>query len=230
MQSRKRPFQDVTNSHDERTFVLDTHPIKKSNLNLRTADEQPAKEQNRMQVFVRVRPQNDKELNNTSLKRVLHIADDKQMIFDPREDRLNTYFYQGKMFKEVGKKPNKNLEFSFDQVFNEYSTNRNVFNVTTKDLINPLLEGCNCTVFAYGATGSGKTHTIIGNEREPGVIYLTVMELFKKIKSTNDLEISISYLEIYNEHVYDLLAPTTGTLCIQIRSFNLALLNCLAFY
>ena len=216
MLSRKRKFQDITNSHDERTFVLDSHPIKKSNLTAIRTDEQLSREPTRMQVLVRVRPRNEKELNNTSLKRVLNIAnDDKKMIFDPREDGLNTYFYQGKLFKEVGRKPNKHLEFSFDRVFDEYATNRDVFNVTTKHLIDPLLEGCNCTVFAYGATGSGKTHTIIGNEREPGVIYLTVMELFKKIKSSNDLEVSISYLEIYNEHVYDLLAPTTGTLCIS---------------
>ena len=204
----------MTNSHDERTFVLDSHAVKKANLVNKAAEEEPAAAAkdalNRIKVFVRVRPQNERELGNSQLKRILHLVNDKDMIFDPKEDGLNTYFYQGKMFKEVGKKPNKNLPFNFDQVFNEYATNRNVFNVTTKDLINPLLEGCNCTVFAYGATGSGKTHTIIGNEREPGVIYLAVMELFKKIKSCNDLEISISYLEIYNEHVYDLLAPTTG--------------------
>lgn len=215
MLSRKRPFKDVTNSHDERTFVLDSHVIKKPNLNVKTDEQAAAKDQNRIQVFVRVRPQNEKELNNTSLKRVLHITDDKNMIFDPKEEGMNTYFYQGKFFKEVGKKGNKNLEFKFDAVFDEYATNRNVFNVTTKDLISPLLEGCNCTVFAYGATGSGKTHTIIGNEREPGVIYLTVMELFKKIKGSNDLEISVSYLEIYNEHVYDLLAPTTCKSCTK---------------
>lgn len=208
MQTRKRPFQDVTNSHDERTFILDPHTIKKPTLNNNV--NEPNNEKNRIQVYVRVRPQNDRELNNSSLKRILHLPDEKSLIFDPKEDGLNTYFYQGKMFKEVGKKLNKNLSFKFDRVFNEYATNRDVFNVTTKDLIDPLLEGCNCTVFAYGATGSGKTHTVIGNEREPGVIYSTVMELFKKIDRSSDLEISISYLEIYNENVYDLLAPTTG--------------------
>lgn len=159
MLSRKRPFQDVTNSHDERTFILDSHTIKKANLlsNVKKDEESKQKESslNRIRVFVRVRPQNFRELNNSSLKRVVNIINETQMIFDPREDGLNTYFYQGKLFKEVGKKPNKNLEFKFDQVFSEYDTNRNVFDVTTKDLIDPLLEGCNCTVFAYGSTGSG---------------------------------------------------------------------------
>ena len=158
--SRKRPFQDVTNSHDEKTFVLDSHTIiKKANLNLINKaveeDAKPKEAANRMRVFVRVRPRNERELGNSNLKCILRLMSEKEMIFDPKEDGLNTYFYQGKFFKEVGKKPNKNLEFKFDQVFNEYATNRHVFNVTTKDLIDPLLEGCNCTVFAYGATGSG---------------------------------------------------------------------------
>ena len=48
------------------------------------------------------------------------------------------------------------------------------------------------------------------------------MELFKKIRNSNDLEISISYLEIYNEHVYDLLAPTTGLYFFEKSFFESA--------
>ena len=64
-------------------------------------------------------------------------------------------------------------------------------------------------VFAYGATGSGKTYTMIGTETHPGLTFLTVMELYDRLKEMADdylTEISISYLEVYNETVRDLLA------------------------
>src|ERR1700761_7701066 len=64
-------------------------------------------------------------------------------------------------------------------------------------------------VFAYGATGSGKTHTMVGNtETEYGLTYLTVMELYRRLHELNqeyESDIMISYLEVYNEQVKDLL-------------------------
>ena len=73
-----------------------------------------------------------------------------------------------------------------------------------------MLDGYNATVFAYGATGCGKTHTITGTVQQPGVIFLTMQELFERISERNDdkvTEVSLSYLEIYNETIRDLLVP-----------------------
>jgi kinesin family protein 18/19 len=63
-------------------------------------------------------------------------------------------------------------------------------------------------VFAYGATGAGKTHTMLGNDEQYGIMGLTFMELFKKIeeqKKNKEFKILMSYLEIYNENIRDLL-------------------------
>jgi kinesin family protein 18/19 len=54
-------------------------------------------------------------------------------------------------------------------------------------------------VFAYGATGAGKTHTMLGTQQNPGIIFLTVMDLYRRmeeLRGTKKFEISVSYLEV----------------------------------
>jgi kinesin family protein 18/19 len=54
-------------------------------------------------------------------------------------------------------------------------------------------------VFAYGATGAGKTHTMLGAHDNPGIIFLTVMDLYRRmeeLRSSKKFEISVSYLEV----------------------------------
>lgn len=83
-----------------------------------------------------------------------------------------------------------------------------------------MLDGYNATVFAYGATGCGKTHTITGTVQAPGVIFLTMQELFERISEIGDekhTEISLSYLEIYNETIRDLLVPGGSKQSLMLR-------------
>jgi kinesin family protein 18/19 len=85
-----------------------------------------------------------------------------------------------------------------------------VYEGTTRNLLDSVLDGYNATVFAYGATGCGKTHTITGTSQQPGIIFLTMQELFEKIEERSQektTELSLSYLEIYNETIRDLLVP-----------------------
>ena len=82
------------------------------------------------------------------------------------------------------------------------------------------MDGYNATVFAYGATGCGKTHTITGTVQAPGVIFLTMQELFERITERNDekvTEVSLSYLEIYNETIRDLLVPGGSKQGLMLR-------------
>lgn len=101
-------------------------------------------------------------------------------------------------------------EFKFDHVFASHCTNLEVYERTSKPMIDKLLMGFNATIFAYGMTGSGKTFTMSGNEQELGLIPLSVSYLFTNImeQSMNGdkkFDVVISYLEIYNERIYDLL-------------------------
>ena len=78
-------------------------------------------------------------------------------------------------------RPRRNNTFCFDAVFGDSSTQQEVYEQTTADTIDTILEGYNATVFAYGATGAGKTHTMLGTPGDPGVIYRTVTALFDKM-------------------------------------------------
>lgn len=112
--------------------------------------------------------------------------------------------------RDLSKRANKNLQFLFDRVFGWEATNADVFNHSTQDLIKALMDGCNCSVFVYGATGAGKTHTMLGHNQNPGITFLTMNELFKRkeeLTSERDFELAVTYLEVYNENVQDLLNP-----------------------
>ncbi|KAM7406042.1 hypothetical protein PAMP_000446 [Pampus punctatissimus] len=72
-------------------------------------------------------------------------------------------------------------------------------------------------MFAYGATGAGKTHTMLGSQNEPGVMYRTMKELFKRMddaKEEKEFAVAFSYLEVYNEQIRDLLA-NVGPLAVR---------------
>ncbi|CAB4251982.1 similar to Saccharomyces cerevisiae YGL216W KIP3 Kinesin-related motor protein involved in mitotic spindle positioning [Maudiozyma barnettii] len=112
------------------------------------------------------------------------------------------------------------IKFVFDKLFDDNSTQQEVYQSTTSPLITSVLEGFNATIFAYGATGCGKTYTVSGTPEAPGIIFQAMQELFDKIDSLNDtqtFEISLSFLEIYNERIRDLLNPETNSKRLIIR-------------
>jgi kinesin family protein 18/19 len=114
----------------------------------------------------------------------------------------------------------KDQTFGFDRIFDENVTQAEVYEATAKPLLDNVLDGYNATVFAYGATGCGKTHTITGTVQQPGIIFLTMQELFERIAETTDekvTEVSLSYLEIYNETIRDLLVPGSNKTGLMLR-------------
>jgi len=96
-------------------------------------------------------------------------------------------------------------------VFDESTNNKQVYEATTSKIVRDVLGGMNGTVFAYGQTSSGKTHTMHGSADELGVIPLAIKDVFDAVRRhANDREflIRVSYLEIYNEKMVDLLAES----------------------
>ncbi|XP_053327987.1 kinesin-like protein KIF19 [Spea bombifrons] len=105
--------------------------------------------------------------------------------------------------------------FIFDTVFDMEATQEEVYKSTIKDLIEGVISGYNATVFAYGSTGTGKTYTMLGMDCDPGIYIRTLNDLFKAIEGTSDsmdYTVSMSYLEIYNDIIRDLLNPSSGVL------------------
>ncbi|KAI4386560.1 hypothetical protein MLD38_004485 [Melastoma candidum] len=105
--------------------------------------------------------------------------------------------------------PNHYSKFEFDRIFDEKCGTRQVYEARTRDIVAAAVQGFNGTVFAYGQTNSGKTHTMRGSAAELGVIPLSVQDLFETIQKESDREflLRMSYMEIYNEEINDLLAP-----------------------
>ncbi|KAK4835581.1 hypothetical protein QYF36_011554 [Acer negundo] len=104
---------------------------------------------------------------------------------------------------------NHSSKFEFDRIFGEHCKTAEVYKDRTKDIVAAAVRGFNGTVFAYGQTNSGKTHTMRGSHTEPGVIPLAVHDLFEILQEDVDREflLRMSYMEIYNEDINDLLAP-----------------------
>ncbi|KAG6694403.1 hypothetical protein I3842_09G046800 [Carya illinoinensis] len=104
---------------------------------------------------------------------------------------------------------NHSSKFDFDRIFGEDCKTIEVYQARTKEIVAAAVCGFNGTVFAYGQTNSGKTYTMRGSATEPGVIPLSVRDLFKTIQQDVDREflLRMSYMEIYNEEINDLLAP-----------------------
>ncbi|KAM6321718.1 kinesin-like protein KIF18A [Podargus strigoides] len=171
---------------------------------------------NHVRVVVRVRPESQKERDGNFTK-VVHVVDRHILAFDPKEEEVS--FFHGKRLthRDLNKRVQKDLKFVFDAVLAESSSQLEVFEHTTKGVIDGFLNGYNCTVLAYGATGAGKTHTMLGSPEDPGVMYLTVMALYNcmdQIKEDKVCNVAVSYLEVYNEQIRDLLA-NSGPLAVR---------------
>ena len=102
--------------------------------------------------------------------------------------------------------------FTFDTVFGVTSKQLDIYSETARPIVNSVLEGYNGTIFAYGQTGTGKTYTMEGDREVAelhGIIPNSFAHIFghiSKAEGENQFLVRVSYLEIYNEHVRDLLS------------------------
>uniref|UniRef100_A0A8C9S2X4 Kinesin-like protein n=1 Tax=Scleropages formosus TaxID=113540 RepID=A0A8C9S2X4_SCLFO len=161
-----------------------------------------------VQVALRIRPLSDAE-QEESASVVAHRVDEQMVVLmDPMEDPDDVL------------RANRSREktYMFDVAFDCSATQEEVYRATTKGLIEGLISGFNATVFAYGPTGCGKTYTMLGTDTEPGIYVRTLNDLFRAIEETSDdmqYSVSMSYLEIYNEMIRDLLNPSSGFLDLR---------------
>nr|XP_033817153.1 kinesin-like protein KIF19 [Geotrypetes seraphini] len=159
-------------------------------------------------VALRIRPISEVELDDGAVI-IAHKLDEQMVVLmDPMEDPDDIL------------RANRSREksFMFDAAFDYTATQEVVYHFTTKGLIEGVISGYNATVFAYGPTGCGKTYTMLGTDYEPGIYVRTLNDLFSAIEETSDdmeYKVSMSYLEIYNEMIRDLLNPSLGYLDLR---------------
>jgi len=97
---------------------------------------------------------------------------------------------------------------NFDFVFSPSVGQEQLFNNTTRFLIDNVINSFNVIVFSYGITGAGKTYTMLGNDENPGIIVWILKELYKKISECKNREnlIKLWYLEIFNKNIRDFIS------------------------
>ncbi|XP_051789093.1 kinesin-like protein KIF2C isoform X2 [Erpetoichthys calabaricus] len=153
-------------------------------------------------VCVRKRPLNKKEKLKKEID-VITIPDKSMLLLHEPKQKVDLTKYLD------------NQVFKFDYSFDETATNEMVYRFTAQPLVNTLFEGGMATCFAYGQTGSGKTHTMGGdftgkNQNSSNGIYAfagkdVFLLLSQPRYSVLDFEVYVTFFEIYNGKVFDLL-------------------------
>lgn len=147
-----------------------------------------------IKVAVRVRPLSAREKAAGTASIVRVVEGQTVVVLDPTD---------GAIAYGPGANRTREKQYSFDHAFDESTAQDTVFTATTRDLVDHVLRGLNCTVFAYGPTGSGKTHTMTGVAGQLGVMPLTLERLFQRMGSLEEqgqaFRVKISYIEVYNE-------------------------------
>ncbi|CAD8179404.1 unnamed protein product [Paramecium pentaurelia] len=159
-------------------------------------------------VAIRVRPLNQKERSVSEFE-TIRILDGKMIVLmDPESEREDELLRKNRL---------KETNFAFDFVFDQWAPQQKIYENTTEFLLEGVLEGFNTTVFCYGATGSGKTFTMIGTQQEVGLMPRALQSLFNYSQSDRfkETQFKVSYVEIYNENIRDLLTQEDKNLEIR---------------
>ncbi|GMH37875.1 hypothetical protein BSKO_05759 [Bryopsis sp. KO-2023] len=157
------------------------------------------KNQEAVKVVVRCRPLNSQE-----------IQDGRQRIveMDSSSGQVQVKNFKGDP-DEVAR------SFTFDQVYDWNAGQKEIFDITVQPIVDAVMDGYNGTIFAYGQTGTGKSHTMEGRDDPPdqkGTIPNTFDYIFNRISKESgkkEFLVRASYLEIYNEEIRDLLAKNS---------------------
>lgn len=149
-----------------------------------------------VKVFIRVRPPFDIEIRSEDFKKCIELQDNVVSLTYPRDTTR---------------------DFCFDGVFHERTSESQVFEQSAKPLVLSVLSGYSGTLFVYGQTGTGKTHTMgllkkLGPKSD-GIVPRSVRLLLEKLPSGSTA--SLSFLQIYMENIYDLLSVESKPLSLR---------------
>ncbi|XP_011483487.1 kinesin-like protein KIF13A isoform X5 [Oryzias latipes] len=170
----------------------------------------------KVKVAVRVRPMNRREIE-LNTKCVVDMEDNQTVLHPPPSNAKG----------ENSRKQSK--VFAFDHCFwsmdesniPKYAGQEVVYKCLGEGILENAFQGYNACIFAYGQTGSGKSFSMMGNGEHPGLIPRLCCCLFERVhKEANEshtFKVEVSYMEIYNEKVRDLLDPKGSRQSLKVR-------------
>ncbi|XP_035806523.2 kinesin-like protein KIF13A isoform X3 [Amphiprion ocellaris] len=170
----------------------------------------------KVKVAVRVRPMNRREIE-LNTKCVVDMEDNQTVLHPPPSNAKG----------ENSRKQPK--VFAFDHCFwsmdeanvPKYAGQEVVFKCLGEGILENAFQGYNACIFAYGQTGSGKSFSMMGNGEQPGLIPRLCCSLFERVhreaNEAHSFKVEVSYMEIYNEKVRDLLDPKGSRQSLKVR-------------
>lgn len=150
----------------------------------------------KLQVFVRIRPSITEGTPKWGAENCIHASSKHSLAIAPPESSL------------AYKTGDRGQTYSFSQVFPDSTDQQAYFEGTAAPLVADLLRNPahNSVMMAYGITAAGKTYTLEGTKSQPGVVPRALSALFEGLQShVEPLTVRISYFEVYNEQLYDLM-------------------------
>ncbi|KAE9254693.1 hypothetical protein PF004_g899 [Phytophthora fragariae] len=178
-----------------------------------------------VKVAVRCRPMSSRE-TQMGARGVVQVLDGTTVVIYPSAD-AEASASSSTATSETSDAASEKKQYTFDFAYYTESTQAQVYGDIAKPLVDQALQGYNGTIFAYGQTGSGKTHTMMGSGDDHGIVPLMNADLFARINASDaenakkDDEgaikylVTVSFLEIYNEVIKDLLNPSDKVLKIR---------------
>uniref|UniRef100_A0A803PWF6 Kinesin motor domain-containing protein n=1 Tax=Cannabis sativa TaxID=3483 RepID=A0A803PWF6_CANSA len=168
----------------------------------------------------------DKGVNVQVLVRCRPLSEDEMRLHTPVVITCNDGRREVSAIQNIA---NKQIDrtFAFDKVFGPASQQKELYDQAVSPIVFEVLEGYNCTIFAYGQTGTGKTYTMEGGARkkngdfpsDAGVIPRAVKQIFDILEAQNaEYSMKVTFLELYNEEISDLLAPEETTKFVDDKS------------
>ncbi|GAB9475582.1 unnamed protein product [Globisporangium polare] len=171
-----------------------------------------------VKVAVRCRPMSSRE-TQMGAQAVVHVLEGVTIVIHPSAGVAEG---DGSSASANPEAPGKK-QFTFDHAYGAESTQTQVYDDIARPTVEKALQGYNGTIFAYGQTGSGKTHTMMGGTTpgEEGIIPLMNVDIFRRVDEAQRAHpelkflVTVSFLEIYNEVIKDLLNPSDKLLKIR---------------
>ncbi|PPQ74075.1 hypothetical protein CVT24_012945 [Panaeolus cyanescens] len=164
----------------------------------------------KVKIAARLRPKIQGEIDDDSIK-VVHASDNSG----------GSTSSSGGSFISVPnpRDPTQIFKFPFSSCYDQDSSQEEIYYNDVEPLLDVVYSGVTVTIFAYGVTSSGKTHTMQGTKHEPGVIPRVVRGMFEKkdVNPQYQTSLSVSYMEIYKDEVYDLLVTRENAPKLPVR-------------
>ncbi|KAJ4345169.1 Kinesin- motor protein [Ascochyta clinopodiicola] len=203
------PMLDGRTSRAESVASTRTRGTPRSSpLKRKAADFEDAGQETNINVVVRCRGRNDREVRENS-----------GVVVTTNGIKGNTV--------ELSMGPNalNNKTYQFDKVFSSAADQGMVFDEVVTPIIDEVLDGFNCTIFAYGQTGTGKTYTMTGDISDvlplpdaAGIVPRVLYDLFRKLDlEETESSVKCSFIELYNEELRDLCAADDS---VKLKIFD----------